>query len=112
MGFYGLAPYNIETNAHLMLGDNLANVEFEAETKLYLSQKWFLEPNFKTKINLSKNDEFNSGINEIKYGISANYKITPKFIPYIGLESHQNYNSRLGQNDQDSKLAMGVRLWF
>lgn len=111
-GFYGLAPYNIETNAHLMLGNNLANVELEGETKFYLNQKWFLEPSFKTKINLAKNNEFDAGLNEIKYGISANYKITPKFIPYIGLEAKQNYNSKFGSNDYQRKIAMGIRFWF
>lgn len=111
-GFHGLAPYNLETDAHVKIGDDIFELAIESETKFYFSQKIYFEPKIKTIFNLNDNFENNAGIKEFEYGLSANYKITPYLIPFIGINANQNYNSRLGPNDYERNIALGIRLWF
>lgn len=112
LGFHGLAPYNIETDAHLKIGDDKLELEIESETKFYISQKFYFEPQAKAIFNLNDDFENNAGLKEFEYGLSANYKITPYFIPFIKAEAAQNYNSRFDANDYERNIALGFRLWF
>lgn len=112
LGFHGLSPYFIETDTHLLIGKDLAKIESEFETKIYLTQKLFLEPKVGVSLNLSKNADFDAGLNGLDYGISLGYRITRKFLPYIGYFGEKEFNRIYGVNGQNDQFAIGARLWF
>lgn len=112
MGFHGLAPYFIETDTYLLLGDNIAKVESEFESSIALSKHIAFEPKMEIEFGLRESDEFKKGLNSINYGFAISYGLTRKIKPFIEITRSKEFNridKSEGQNDQ---FAIGVNLWF
>ena len=120
-GFNGIAPYWIEIDTALFIGeDDLYALRFEAEYELLLSQKWELVPEIEINWYGEDDDELGiaSGFSELEAGIRLHYVITPQFAPYIGF----NYEKLLGdtsniaedadEETSETQLVAGVKFWF
>ena len=87
LGFQGLAPYWIETDATAYVsdeGDVSATVEGEYE--LLLSQRLVLQPRVEADFALQDVPEYNigSGLNGFETGLRLGYEFSRKLAPYVG----------------------------
>lgn len=120
-GFQGLAPYWFDVEPAVFLDDegNLS-ARITATYDLLFTQRLILQP--RTEFNLSASDvpEFGigTGLNDLQLGLRLRYEFTREIAPYIGIAWQKQYGdtarftSVSGGIVQDSKLIMGVRLWF
>ena len=82
-GFIGLAPYLIEVDAALFLGESgQYGARLEAEYELMLTQRWVLIPEI--EINAYTEDDeavgIGSGLSDMELGLRLNYFINRQFI--------------------------------
>jgi len=121
VGVQGLAPYFIETEAHLFFsdeGDLTARIHIDND--FMLSQQWVLQPF--AEINLAAHDiaeqEKGAGITDISTGIQVRYEISRAFAPFveIGYERLTGETSAIARHhneDRDEATVMaGSRFVF
>lgn len=120
LGIQGLAPFQIETEAYLKIGDGFSSLNYKGTMELYLSQKLYLEPSLELKINLQDNiSRFEStGFAGGQLGINAIYKTTPNFMPYLGYSHETTFGATrdilksTNQETQNDRFSLGLKLWF
>jgi copper resistance protein B len=117
LGFQGLAPYFIETEASLFVDDS-ADVALRLKFKheFHLSQRLILVPELESDFYGQNNPRWQqaSGLSDLELGLRLHYEIVREFAPYIGI-NHQRWfgDARRWRDDRaTSELALGVRLWF
>lgn len=121
LGFEGLAPYFVETAAHLFVGETGAvSGRLRLEGDILLTQKTVLQPY--AEINLQGMDEAERGVGaglaNGHVGLQTRYELTRKFAPYIDL----HYERKFGQTATIARTegeavgaftaAIGLRLMF
>lgn len=120
-GGQGLAPYFIELEALAFLsdrGDLTARVE--AETDLRLTQRLILRP--RLELELAARDvaerALGAGLTGAHAGLRLGYAVTPRFMPYLGLEHEaalgesRGHARALGRAPDETRLVIGVSAWF
>ena len=96
LGFSGLAPYFVQTDAHLFVheqGDISARIDIEKE--LFITQRLILSPYLEGAAYSAadKNADTASGLATIAGGLNLQYDITRKLSPYLDIA----YERKLGQ---------------
>jgi copper resistance protein B len=120
-GFEGLAPYFIETEAHLFVSDEGdVTARLRREHDLLITQRLILQPY--GEINLSAQDveeqEIGAGFTEGEIGLQTRYEITRKFAPYVDLRYERKFGETSsmakdeGEDNDDFIAAVGLRLMF
>lgn len=120
-GIEGLAPYFVETEAHLFLsneGDVTARLRREHD--LLLTQRLIFQPY--VEINLSAQDveeqEIGAGFTQGEIGLQTRYEITRKFAPYVDLRYERKFGETSsiakdnGEDNDDFIAAVGIRFMF
>ena len=121
IGFQGLAPYFIDIDAALFIGESGRSLfRVEAEYEQMITQRLHIIPELEININ-GKGDpetEQGSGLAETELGIRVAYGITREFAPYIGVnwEAKHGNTKRIaqshGENTEDTQFVVGIHAWF
>ncbi|MGH8042615.1 MAG: copper resistance protein B [Rudaea sp.] len=120
-GVQGLAPWWLETEATLYLGQggrSAARVQIEYEARL--TQRLILQP--KLEANLYARDDLQrgigSGLSDAEFGLRLRYEIRREFAPYIGIVYRQRYGHTAdmvraqGESANDLQFVAGIRVWY
>jgi copper resistance protein B len=120
-GIQGLAPYQLDTQAHVFLGDRGdVHLRLRQRFNILVTNRFIVTPGVETDIYLTDAPErrVKSGFSTIEAGVQARYEITRKFAPYL----HFVYDRQLGgtarlaeaagENPGGWQLRAGLRLWF
>jgi len=120
-GFSGTAPYFIETDVTLFVGENgQKGLRLEAEYEAMITQRLVLVPELEVNFH-SKDDEAvgtGSGLSDLEFGLRLKYEIKREFAPYIGLNwikkfgDTADFSRAEGEDTRDTQLVMGVSVWF
>jgi copper resistance protein B len=121
IGIEGMAPYFIETGAHVFLSDEGdVSARITQSLDLPLTQRLIAEPHIELNLSAQDNEarQTGAGLSDIEAGLQLRYEITRKFAPYAGI----NYERAIGETaglrraegEQagDLTLRLGVRFWF
>lgn len=121
LGVNGLAPYFIETEAHLFVserGDVSARTRFEHD--VLFTQQLITQPYLELTANAQdiETEKQGAGFTQAIVGLQTRYEVTRAFAPYLEL----NYHTALGEtsvrkqkaheNREDAMAGVGVRLQF
>ena len=120
-GIEGLAPYFVETEAHLFISDEGdVSARLRREHDLLLTQRLIFQPY--VEINLSAQDveeqEIGAGFTEGEIGLQTRYEITRKFAPYVDVRYERKFGETSsiakdnGEDNDDFIAAVGLRLMF
>ncbi|MEO7477784.1 MAG: copper resistance protein B [Lysobacteraceae bacterium] len=120
-GVQGLAPYWLETEAALYVGEQgrtaaWLQVEYDAR----ITQQLILQP--KLELNLYGRDDpqrgIGSGLSDAELGLRLRYEIRREIAPYIGVVYRQRYGNTadaarlLGESSSDLQWVVGLHFWF
>ncbi|MBS0431123.1 MAG: copper resistance protein B [Proteobacteria bacterium] len=120
-GVQGLAPYGIETEATVYVGQDgrsAARVQLEYEARL--TQRWILQPKFEANA-YGRDDPqrgIGSGLSDVQLGLRLRYEVTRQFAPYLGVEETRRfggtarYARAAGGDATEVRWVAGLRLWF
>lgn len=121
IGVKGLAPYLLEVDAALFVGESgRTAARLEAEYELMLTQRWVLSPEIELNL-LGKRDPdrgAGSGLTDIEVGLRLRYEIRREFAPYIGINWSKLYADTAdfardeGEKTETGQFVIGVRGWF
>ena len=121
LGVEGLAPYFIETDANLYIGeDGQVGVGVGAEYEIMLTQRWVLSPNIEFNL-FSKADRLHdtgAGLSDMELGLRLRYEVKREFAPYIGVNWERkfgqtaSFTKQSGGDSTDAQLVMGIKAWF
>jgi copper resistance protein B len=121
LGVQGMAPYKFEFAATAYLGESgnaAATVEIEYE--LLLTNRLILQPLVELSF-YAKNDPLRgigSGLSGAEAGLRLRYELDRRFAPYVGLVHERvfgrtaDYRRAEGEVVRDTRLVVGVRVWF
>ncbi|ALG67182.1 copper resistance protein B [Beggiatoa leptomitoformis] len=121
LGFKGLAPYFLETTAHLFASeDGDISARLGQETDFLLTQRLIAQPYWEA--NLFAQDVHaqhkGSGLSTAEIGGQLRYEITRKFAPYIEVKYERkfgdtaNFAERHGEQTDAVIGTLGLRLMF
>jgi uncharacterized protein involved in copper resistance len=118
-GVMGLAPYWFEVGAFGFLSDHgRPSVRLEAETDLFLTQRWVLTLGGEADWLLTDDDELDlsAGVADLELGIRTRYEIRRKLAPYVDLSwVHEKQPRTLGADDLETegfRIGAGLRLIY
>lgn len=121
VGFQGLAPYFIDVDAALFIGESGRSAfRLEAEYEQMITQRLQVIPELEINFN-GKSDletEQGSGLAETEFGIRIAYGFTREFAPYIGVnwEAKHGETKRIaqshGEDTEDTQFVIGIHAWF
>ncbi len=121
IGWQGLAPYFLETEASLFVAESgLLALRLAAEYELLITQKLILSPELELNF-YSQDDQalqIGSGLSDAELGLRLRYEIRREFAPYIGInwKGRSGRTAELfeasGQPVEDTQVVLGVRAWF
>lgn len=121
LGVQGLAPYWLDTEATVYVGENgrtAARLALQYEE--LMTQRLVLQSKFETSL-YGKDDRqrgLGSGLSDTEVGVRLRYELERESGPYLGLVWRQRYGltadlSRArGQPAGDLQLVAGVHVWF
>ena len=121
LGFEGLAPYFLEVDTALFIGEgNQLSFRIDIDRELLLTQKIILEPEIELNFH-SRNDPsigIGSGLSDIEIGLRLHYGINRQFSPYVGvswekkLDNTAKYARAEGENTDNTQWLIGVSAWL
>jgi copper resistance protein B len=120
-GIQGLAPYQLDTQAHVFLGDRGdVHLRLRQRFNILVTNRFILTPGVETDIYLTDASErrVKAGFSSIEAGVQARYEITRKFAPYVhfvydrALGGTARLAEAAGENPGGWQLRAGLRLWF
>lgn len=120
-GFNGLAPYFLETQAHLFVSDDGdVSARIRQETELLFTQKLITEPYY--EINIYAQDvaelDIGAGLADAELGIQTHYELSRTFAPYIDIKYERKFGEtaaiaeRHGEDRSAIIGSVGIRLLF
>lgn len=121
LGFEGLAPYWIETDAALFItDDSQINARITLEYEMMFTQRLVLIPEFTMNLYTQDDDagEIGSGLSDMSLGLRLGYEIRREFAPYIGIHWSKKFGGtadharEAGEKVSDTQFLMGIRMWF
>lgn len=120
-GVRGLAPYWFEVDARLLLGESgQSALTLESEYDLRLTQKLILQPLAELTWHgrtLAREGE-GKGLADVHVSLRLRHEFTPQFAPYVGVEHTRQFGDTarfsrlLGEPARDTRVVLGLRLWF
>jgi copper resistance protein B len=121
LGFDGLAPFSLETEAHLFLSDEGdLNARLRLEKDVLLSRRLIAQPYLEGELYAQDVGEKNigAGLADLEIGLQTRYEFSKRFAPYLDLR----YERKLGETaaiagnqgeDRDAGVVMvGVKVLF
>jgi copper resistance protein B len=120
VGLEGLAPYNYDLEAALLVSDEGdVSAALSATKDLLITQRFILQPRVETTAAVQEVEEFGvgSGWNNLSVGFRVRYEIWRKFGPYAGvvfnwgLFGTRNLVRAGGGDPDDARFVAGVRVW-
>lgn len=120
-GIRGLAPQKIEVAATAYVdGSGRTDLRLKLGYDAWLNQRWILHPELEFNAHGGRDPDrgIGSGLGTMHAGLRLRYEITRQFAPYIGLEYEQafggtaDFRRREGEAVRDTRLVLGVRVWF
>lgn len=121
IGFTGLAPYFIETEAHLFLSDDGdVSARLRGETDFLFTQNLVLQPYAEANIFAQDvaNQDVGAGLADAQVGLQLRYEFTRKFAPYVDVHYGRKFGEtssiaeRHGEDKDDAALTFGLRVMF
>lgn len=121
LGVEGLAPYFLETEAHLFLSDDGdLSARLHGETEFLLTQQAVLQPYAEAHLFAQDVGEqgVGAGLATAKAGLQFRYEVTRKLAPYLDLHYERAFaetgaiRERHGEDKGDGVLSVGLRLMF
>lgn len=120
-GYQGLAPYWFDVEPAVFIDDEgNFSARLTATYDLLFTQRLILQP--RTEFNLSANEVskfgVGKGLNDLQLGLRLRYEFTREIAPYVGVAWQKQYGdtARFTSADggvvEDTKLIVGIRLWF
>lgn len=121
VGLQGMALYNFESQATAYLGEGgQAALRLKGDYDILLTNRLILQPT--AEVNLySRNDArrgLGSGLADSEVGLRMRYELHRQFAPYIGVTWNRSYGKSAdysreeGDERSETRLVLGVRLWF
>ena len=121
VGVQGMALYDFETQATAFLGEGgQTALRLEGDYDILLTNRLILQPT--AEVNLyGRNDPqrgTGSGISDAEVGLRLRYEIYREFAPYVGVTWNHlygktaDYASDEGEDSSETRLVLGVRMWF
>lgn len=121
VGVQGMALYDFETQATAFLGEGgQSALRLEGDYDILLTNRLILQPT--AEVNLyGRNDPqrgTGSGISDAEVGLRLRYEIYREFAPYVGVTWNHlygktaDYASDEGEDSSETRLVLGVRMWF
>ncbi len=116
VGMMGLAPYWFEVGLFAAVSDNgRPSLRLEAETDLFITQRWILQPLAHLDVLLARDDDLglDAGFRTAELGVRTRYEIRRKFAPYVDLRwirEEEPPGSELHADRSGARLSFGVRL--
>lgn len=122
-GYIGTAPYFVEVDARLFVGENSSTqLLIELEKELMLTQEWVLTPEIDLVANGKTQAEYGegSGLSEIEFSLRLGYEHegNRKLQPFVGVTATQLFGEtrriakRGGSGNADIHLMVGLHSWF
>jgi copper resistance protein B len=121
IGVVGIAPYKFEVEATAYIGaSGRTAARIEAEYELLLTNRLVLQPLVEANFN-GKDDArrgIGSGLSTMEAGLRLRYEVHRKFAPYIGIVQERafgdtaDFRHALGEDQSDTRIVAGVRVWF
>lgn len=120
-GVQGLAPYFFESEITFFAGENgrtALRADFEYE--FMLTQKLILSPEIEVNF-YGKDDReagIGSGLSDMEARIRLRYEIRREFAPYVGVTYARTYGKTTdyariaGSNDTNTRITLGIKIWF
>ena len=120
IGFKGLAPYWLEVDAALHLGNHGRTAfDLELEYELLLTQRLVLQPRLDIAVFGKTDSELGrgSGLSTIKAGARLRYEFDRQFAPYLGVERVRRFGETaellpLGSSRTETHWVLGLRFWY
>ena len=121
IGIQGLAPYWLETEATLYVGDagrSAARVKLAYE--LLFTQRLVLQPELEANFYgaTDRARRIGAGLSDIDAGLRLRYEIRREFAPYVGVAWRRKFGGtadfarQSGTAAGDTQFTAGVRVWF
>jgi copper resistance protein B len=121
IGVQGLAPYKFEIAATGYLGDGgRSSARVEAEYELLLTNRLILQPALELEFNDRRDLRrgTGAGLSKAEAGLRLRYEFTRRFAPYLGVEHERSLGGTAalkrdaGEPSRETRLIVGLRLWF
>lgn len=121
LGFEGLAPFFIETEAHLFISDERdISARIRQERDFLITQQLITQPYWEADFHAQDTEEqgIGAGISRAEFGLQTRYEITRRFSPYIDLRYERLFGEtssiakRGGEANDDFIASVGLRLLF
>ncbi|WP_085637804.1 MULTISPECIES: copper resistance protein B [unclassified Pseudomonas] len=120
-GLQGMALYNFEAEATAFLGEGgQSAIRLEGDYDILLTNRLILQPTAELNI-YGQNDPqrgIGAGLANTEAGLRLRYEIRREFAPYIGVTWNRTYGNTAdfareeGEDRSETRLVLGVRLWF
>jgi copper resistance protein B len=121
IGFQGIAPYYVEIDTALFIGESgRTSLRVESEYEFMLTQRLVLIPEFELNIFGEDDQETgaSSGLSNSEVGLRLAYEIRREFSPYIGVNWENKYGTTAnfaedeGGTTNDTQFVIGFSAWF
>lgn len=117
IGFSGTAPWFIETDAMLFIGEHgLTQLRLGVSYELLFTQRLILEPEL--ELNAYGKDDpalaIESGLTHLEAGLRLRYEVLRQFAPYVGVSHERDLGDTATRAGKDSEtlLVAGLRFWY
>lgn len=121
VGLSGLAPYRIEMDAMLYVGEaGRTQLRIDLDYPLLITQRWQLHPHAELHF-FGKDDperDVGAGLADVELGLRLHYEIRREIAPYLGVlwsrrmgETADLIEAR-GNDPGDLQFVAGLRIWF
>ncbi len=121
LGLEGLAPWFIDVNATLFVGnEDRTALRIKLEHELLSTQQLALVPELELNA-YGRNDPetaTGAGLSDLSAGLRLRYDITREFAPYIGVHYWKQYGntarfSRVNEEETDgAEFVAGIHFWY
>jgi copper resistance protein B len=120
-GVQGLAPYRFELEATAYLAEGgEAAAHFASEYDVLITRRLILEPKLELEwygtTDVARRR--GAGLANVEVALRLRYEIRREVAPYVGLERERKHGRTAalaraaGEDDDDTRLVAGVRIWF
>jgi len=121
MGIQGLAPYWIDAEATLYVGDEgRFAARLKADYDLLITQRLILQPYAEANF-YSKSDPqrlTGAGLSDLELSLRLRYEIRRQLAPYVGVGWFKRFGDAaelsraVGEGGDEVELVAGIRAWF
>lgn len=117
LGVQGLAPYWLDTEATVYVGDQgRVAARLKADYDLLITQRLILQPysevNFYSKSDPQR--QIGDGLSDLELSLRLRYEIRRQVAPYLGVAWFKRFGDAVsaGEGSNELELVAGLRAWF